>query len=202
MNYPNFFDQAPVIILRDPLSELLGAFDDGLVRFSYLDAVKLAGHSCPTVAGAFLMTAKALQELYPNDTPIRGNIKVAFKDSIEDGVTGVIANVISLITGATHKSGFKGLKGNFARHSLMDFETPINASVRFTRTDTGKSADLFYNPDIIKTDPKQLQLMKKIISNEANTDEKNQFGVLWQARVKKIFDNANNEELLKVGILS
>ena len=58
MDYPAFFDQVPRIALRDPLSAFLGAFAGGVVEYSCVDAVKLTGHSCPTVAGAYLMTAK------------------------------------------------------------------------------------------------------------------------------------------------
>lgn len=52
MHYPAFFDDVPAIRLYDPLAEFLGAVDDGVIEYRYLDAVKLAGHSCPTVASA------------------------------------------------------------------------------------------------------------------------------------------------------
>lgn len=51
MAHPSFFDTIEPIALRDELSAFLGATDDGVVAFSYLDVVKAAGHSCPTVAG-------------------------------------------------------------------------------------------------------------------------------------------------------
>ncbi len=49
MNYPKFFDDIEPIRLRDELSNFLGTFEDGVIEFSYLDVVKSAGHSCPTV---------------------------------------------------------------------------------------------------------------------------------------------------------
>jgi len=49
MKYPEFFDKIETVELYDDLSEFLGAFEDGKVVVSYLDCVKLAGHSCPTV---------------------------------------------------------------------------------------------------------------------------------------------------------
>ncbi len=109
MNYPDFFNKIEVIKVQDPLSAVLGAFAKGEYEFNYLDVVKSAGHSCPTIAGAYLITAEALKALYPNELAVRGNIKVEFKESLEDGVAGVISNVASQITGATDKSGFKGL---------------------------------------------------------------------------------------------
>ena len=54
--FPEFFDSAPVVRVRDPLAAFLGAARDGVLEYRYADAVKLAGHSCPTVASAFLMS--------------------------------------------------------------------------------------------------------------------------------------------------
>ena len=122
MNYPDFFNKIPTIKLQDELSSFLGAFENGIIEFSYLDIVKSAGHSCPTVLGAYLMTYKALTSIYENELPKRGNIKVEFNDKQNSGVTGVISNVISNITGATTDTGFKGIGGNFDRRFLMGFE--------------------------------------------------------------------------------
>ena len=184
--YPEFFDRVPAIVTYDPLADILGTFEDGKIIFKYIQIVKAAGHSCPTVAGAYAMTYHALKALYGDELPVRGNIKVEFKEALEDGVAGVIANVISNITGATSKSGFKGLGGKFARHSLMFFNAPINSSVRFTRVDTGKSVDVFYDPSIVPGNPKQQELMQKIMQGMATPEEKKEFGKLWQQRVEKI----------------
>src|SRR5512134_3733305 len=107
MNYPGFFDTVLRIALRDPLGAFLGTFAGGVVEYGYFDAVKLAGHSCPTAAGAYLMTAKALGALCADALPERGAIRVEFRDDLEAGVTGVIANVVSQITGATQRTGSK-----------------------------------------------------------------------------------------------
>lgn len=86
MKYPDFFDAIPRIVLRDPLAEFLGAADGGLIEYSYLDAVKLAGHSCPTVASAFCLTRRAMRALYGDALPERGGLRVAFSASAADGV--------------------------------------------------------------------------------------------------------------------
>jgi hypothetical protein len=189
MNYPKFYDAVESIKVKDPLSNVLGAFEAGEYEFNYLDVVKSAGHSCPTVAGAYIVTLEALKALYPNELAVRGNIKVEFEESLEDGVAGVISNVISQITGATDKSGFKGLQGQFARHSLMAFNTPINSSARFTRVDTGKVVDVTYNPSIIAPSPAMQPLMGKMMQGLASPEELKQFGALWQDRVERIFEN-------------
>jgi hypothetical protein len=53
-SFPAFFDAVPAITLRDPLAEILGAAEGGLIEYRFADAVRLAGHSCPTVAGGAL----------------------------------------------------------------------------------------------------------------------------------------------------
>ena len=196
MKYPEFFDTVEKVKLKDNLSLVLGAFSDGIIEFSYKDVVKSAGHSCPTVAGAYLLIKEGLKELYKNEVPIRGEIKVSFKEDLEDGVAGVISNVASQITGATTKSGFKGLNGKFARHSLMDFGSNIDSSIKLTRIDTNQSVELLYNPNSIMPHKDMQMLMKKVLTNSANSDEKVLFGQLWQERVEQIL--INPKEVIKI----
>ncbi|MEO1938640.1 MAG: FmdE family protein [Sulfurimonas sp.] len=191
MNYPDFFDTVEAIKLQDPLADILGAFDDGLYDISYIEVVKAAGHSCPTVAGAYLMSDAALKALF-GERAVRGMVEVSFKEDLEDGVAGVVGNVVAHITGATDKSGFKGLGGKFARHSLMHFNADINASARFRRVDTGKSVDVIYDPSSVPASPDMMPLMQKIMAGAASADEKKMFGVLWQDRVKRVFENKAN----------
>jgi len=186
MNYPDFFEQVEKITLIDPLAEFLGSFHNGEVTFSYIDIVKAAGHSCPTVAGAYLMCLHGLKQLYPEQLPVRGQIQVEFKEPLDEGVAGVIANVFTQITGATDRSGFKGINGQFIRHSLMAFERPIRGSARLTRMDTQKSIEINYDPHSIPGSPEQQQLFPLILQNQASAEQKKRFGELWQARVEKI----------------
>jgi hypothetical protein len=121
MSFPEFFARIPGITLRDPLAELLGAAEGGLIDYCFADAVKLAGHSCPTVAGAWLMTVRALQALYGDEIPERGNIVVALHEDLDSGVAGVMASIATLLTGATGDGGFKGLGGRYSRRNLLHF---------------------------------------------------------------------------------
>ncbi len=199
MKYPEFYKEVETITLSDSLSNLLGAFESGEIEFSYLDIVKSAGHSCPTVAGAYLSVVKALGFLYPEALPTRGGIKVEFRDSEASGVTGVIANVVENITGATVLRGFKGLGGNHARHSLMCFDAPIQGEIRFTRLDTGAAVETVYNPHSIEPHPQQMLLMQKIMQNWASEEEKAEFAKHWQNRVKAILvDNFSNPDILQL----
>lgn len=198
MNYPDFFDTVPTIELTDPLAEILGTFEKGELSISYLDVVKGSGHSCPTVAGAYLMTYHALKTLFPTQAAVRGKIAVEIAQDIEEGTTGVIANVITYITGAAGKSGFKGLNGNFARHSLMTFGQEV-PSIRFARLDTQTSVDVFYDPSSIKPDPKQMELMQLILQDKASLWHKEEFANIWQERVRKILlENFESPSVIRV----
>ena len=138
------------------------------------------------------MAKEALKVLYPNSIAVRGDIKVEFKEDLEDGVAGVVANVISQITGATDKSGFKGLNGRFSRHSLMNFNADIDCSAKFTRIDTNSSVEVIYNPSLVASNPNLQILMQKVMKNNATKDEITKFGELWQERVQNIFKHTND----------
>ena len=187
MKYPSFFDKVESIEVQDRLSGFLGAFENGIYSISYLDCVKLAGHSCPTVAGAYLMAREALKELYRDgDIVQRGNLKVEMRDNKVDGVTGVIATTLSFITGASDDAGFKGIGGNMSRNNLLSYGASISGEIRLTRLDNNQSIEVDYNPSSIPPSPNMQPLMGKIMKNLASEDEKKEFAKLWQERVEKI----------------
>ncbi len=186
MQYPLFFDEADSILLYDPLSDFLGAFEEGKVEIGYLDCVKQAGHSCPTVAGAYLMTMLGLNILYGSELPQRGNIHVGIKGERTEGTTGVIGNIISFIVGASGEEGFKGIQGKFSRNNLMAYDQKMMGEVTLTRTDNKLSVSLSYDPSIIPGDQRLKPLMGKVLQGKASDQEKNLFKALWQERVKDI----------------
>lgn len=197
MNYPAFFDQAPTIAVHDGLAEFLGACDDGMITYRYVDAVRLAGHSCPTVAGAYLMTRRALALLYPDRTPERGGIQVRFASSLDEGVTGVIGSVVSLITGAAGLGGFKGIGHDFRRQNLMYFSCAVEGEVRFERLDNGASVALSMQMNRVEADPRASTLLRKILAGLAAQQERSEFAALWQDRVRRILiDHADDPGLI------
>ena len=186
MPYPSFYNSVRTITLHDPLAELLGASTDGLLEYGYLDAVKLAGHSCPTLAGAYLMTLKALAALYGEDIPVRGNIRVAFRDDQGSGVTGVIANVVSQITGAAGDGGFKGLAGQFERNGLLSFNAGIEGMIRFERIDQARAVEADYHPEQVPPDESMFMLLQGLLAQHAKPGDQDAFAALWQDRVRRI----------------
>lgn len=199
MAFPDYFSNLPGITLYDPLAALLGAPDDGLIEYRFADAVKLAGHACPTVAGAWLMTTAALRALYGAQTPERGNIAVALHEQVGDGVAGVIASVATLLTGAAGDGGFKGLGGRHARRGLLRFGVAGVAGMTFTRLDTHAAVDCVFRPNSVPADPRLGQLLPAVVQGMATPAEARLFGELWQARVQRILvDHGDDPAVLSV----
>lgn len=199
MSHPEFFDAVPKISLYDPLAEFLGAAEGGILQYGYLDAVKLAGHSCPTVASAYWMTCKALVFLYPNAMPVRGDIMVEFDQDSTSGVTGVIANVVSMLTGARAEDGFKGLAGRFNRNDKLFFAVDMPGEIRFTRLDSGRAVQTAANLQRVPASPRMPMLMGSCLSGSATPAEAAEFGRLWQERVRSILlDHGDDPEVFIV----
>jgi len=199
MNYPAFFDQVPRIILYDPLAEFLGAAEEGILEYGYFDAVRLAGHSCPTVASAYWSTYKALDFLYPKATPVRGEIKVEFSQDNTSGVTGVIANVVSMLTGAMSDNGFKGIGGHFDRRNRLFFTVEMQGEMRFTRLDTHQTVQVAAYLQRVPASPRLPGLMARCVANTATQEEVAEFRQLWQARVRSILlDHGDDPEVFFV----
>jgi hypothetical protein len=182
-----FLGRAPTLELRDPLAETLGVLEPGeTLSYSYEDTVKLSGHSCPTVAGAYLMTVAALRELYPDGPAVRGEIAVTVGGEPEDGSAGPMAQVIALLTGAATETGFQGLMGRFARAALLRFDPASEGTIRFQRRDTGATVDASFDPSSVPGSPALGILLAAVLSGRATADDRRRFGELWQERVERI----------------
>lgn len=132
------------------------------------------------------MTLKALEFLYPASLPQRGNIRADFRADRLSGVTGVISSVVTLLTGATHDTGFKGLAGQFDRRKLMYFLADISDEIRFTRLDTGAAVDVRSDLQKVPFAPGMPELMQKCLAGKASADEATEFKANWQARVRSL----------------
>lgn len=202
MAFPEFFSRVPAITLRDPLAELLGAAEGGLIEYSFADAVKLAGHSCPTVAGAWLTSVRLLRALYGDDIPVRGNIAVALHESVDSGVAGVIASVATLLTGAAGAGGFKGLGGQHVRRNLLQFGVTGSVGMSFTRLDTNATVNGNFRPNLISADPRLGELLPAVVHGTATPAGMKLFGELWQDRVKRILiDHGNDPAVVDLRVI-
>ena len=185
MRYPQFFDRVEALRLYDPLAKFLGAVEDGVMEITYLDLVKFAGHSCPTIAGVYLMARMGLERLF-DDLPMRGEIEVHVKGSKAEGVNGVVGNTLAYICGVSDEAGFKGIGGRFDRSGKLFYDAPIQGEVALKRSDTGAKVELRYDPSIVPPEPRMKELMQKLMMGEKEPEIQKEFGQLWQKRVEKI----------------
>ncbi|EOF8703874.1 FmdE family protein [Neisseria gonorrhoeae] len=184
---PEFFDRAPTLTVQDPLAAFLGAAKNGILTYRYADAVRLCGHSCPTVAGAYLMVIKGLKALYGEELPERGGIEAAMQGTRDEGTVGVTASVVQLLTGAAPETGFGGIgmQGRFARRNLLSFGAgEINGTLTLRRKDSGKTVAVSLNAALQPFAPQMRDIMPKAVGGSASAKELERFGQLWQARVK------------------
>lgn len=184
MKLQPFFDDVPRLRVQDPLARILGCAEDGVIEYTFGDAVRLTGHACPTVAAAYWLTWLALEHLFPGELPQRGGIKVEFRDDARSGNTGVMATVVQMLTGAAGSSGFKGLRGRFVRVGLIRYKPDLLPSMRFTRLDTRAAVDVSADLASVPVDERVEALMARCLADKASPAEEAQLGELWQARVK------------------
>lgn len=185
MEYQNFFDEIEAITLHDELAEFLGVNDTGIMEISYIDIVKTAGHSCGTVAGAYLTALLGLKALFGEELPKRGEIKVELKRVATEENAGVVGCVLSNITGATTDYGFGGIPtGKFCRRELLFYRADIETDVRFTRLDTGESVGVNYHPQKVVN---PMKILMSAIGKDATEEDKATFPVRFQEMVHTLF---------------
>ncbi len=179
------FPETPSIRLYDPLGDLLGA-GDGILTYIYDDVAKLSGHACPTVAGGFLLVKRALEELWGDEMPQRGDIRVTVYGAQDEGTNGPISQVFTQLTGAAAGNGFHGLGGQFARDGLLQFQPTGEPGFRFERISTGKAVTLIYDPSGIPAAPTMGEDLGRILGGFADKNIVTRFRDAWRERVLKI----------------
>jgi hypothetical protein len=193
-SFIEFFSEVRPIRLREPLAEMLGAFqgENDILEFGFSDAAKSAGHACPTVSGAYLCCQLALDALYPDEVPIRGNIAIIAYGESGKGALGVMAQVMTYITGAATETGFKGIGGRFARKGLLKFEAAEpgceEPCFRFERVDTGAAVMVRFYPWLVpfpEDSGKRLAaLMGPVVAGEAGDEDRREFQRFWQEKIR------------------
>jgi len=197
---PLMFPDSPVLRLYDPLGEVLGA-GDGVYTYRFDDAVKLAGHACPTVAGAFLMARRAIEVLYGDELPRRGDLRVTLHGQPDAGVNGPISQVLTLLTGAAPESGFHGLGGQHVRQGLMAFAgdgAAFATGVTFERIATGERVTLRYDASAIPPAPTMGADLQAVLSGAADPAVAQRFRDAWRGRVERILADGGEQTVTRV----
>ncbi len=193
----NIFPDEPSVTVHDSLAELLGV-GDGLITYTFEDVIKLSGHACPTVAGAFLMSICALKELYENDIPERGDIEITIYDEQSKGVIGPISQVFTLITGAASNNGFHGLAGQYVRSNLMKFIAGTNQPYPFVfkSISKGKSVGVSYDHSTIAAVPEMMRNLQSMLRENDNSSLREKFLTQWRDHISAILKDAGKQTVL------
>ncbi len=192
--FRDFLYDVKPIKFKEPLAEMLGALkeNEAVLEYTFIEAVKMAGHACPTVTGAYMCCQEALDFLYPDEIPIRGNIAITIYGEPDEGVYGVIGQVFSFMTGAAPESGFKGLAHKFKRKDLLQFSSDKFDSeamcFEFKRLDNqARVLVKFYPQKVPYPAEKTIKLnglMKNVLWDTADDAEKKELQDLFIGKVK------------------
>jgi hypothetical protein len=203
-NFRDFLSEVEPIRLREPFAETLGVFtkQDVVLEYTFVDVVKLAGHACPTTAGAYVCCQEALKALYPGEIPVRGDISITIYGEPDEGVYGVISQVFGLLTGAAPTSGFRGLGHKFKRKDLLKFHPeklePNALCFEFKRSGADQIVRVKFYPHKIpfpEEKSKRLAvLLEKVIWEAAKEEERKEFQDLWMAKVEDMLVKKNDTD--------
>jgi len=200
-------------MMLEPYFQIFGQSQEP-VPYYYEEAVKLAGHSCGATTGAWTITRKALEVLYPDgQVPVRGQIRVDAPGAEDEWFVGVFGDIITYITGAAPKTGFIGSefgKANdlYVRQNKMVYaEQPTNQlpPMRewvFTRLDTGAKVGVKFNLVVITPlpTPNRIAMGKKLATGEATPEEAADYYKYWNDRAFYVLENADMDGFFTVTI--
>ena len=192
--FRDFLMEVESIMFKEPLAETLGAFKetDAVLEYRFVDVVKMAGHACPTVAGAYLCCQEVLKRLYPGEIGVRGEISVTVYGEPDEGVYGVMGQVFSFLTGAASATGFKGLGYKFKRKDMLRFNPvkpdPSAMCFEFKRLEDGKTVLVKFYPWKVpfsgENESRLGVLLEKVIWDAAKQEERRELQDIWMQRVK------------------
>jgi len=182
----SFYDQAPVIRIVDPMANAVGSVVDGqnTLVIHLTDVALYTGHVCPGVASGYMLTSAALTALYPDSTPVRGQIRVAA--SAPNGVF----DLASYVTGARAFYGRDEINGgDLAVDPSLKSEVPGDFVIVFQRKDTGAAVKATLNKIPLMT-PEQKAAFKSfqaaVYNGTATEEQKQEVWARIQAIVKAV----------------
>jgi len=204
-NWQVSYDDVDPIRIRDPVAEALCVLDPGdPFVVDYADVVMVAGHSCPTAAGAYRLTQLALDALYPaadsaasdvgdtGELPVRGDIEVLAGGPRDDSTYGVMSRLVSTITGAAQEDGFGGLAGGHgARRDMLHFQDldRVEPTFQFRRTDTGATVEVTYHVSAVPSAGPATSHLPELVDGTATQADRDEFASAWHARVGTVLSD-------------
>ena len=209
----DYIAEVPPLLMKEPYLEIFGQAE-GPVPYFYEEAVKLAGHSCGATTGAWVITQKALEVLYPEgETPVRGQIAVEAPGAEDEWFVGVFGEIITYLTGAAPHTGFSGVEfaeadETFKRRNKMVYaeeptkQLPPHREWVFTRLDTDTKVGVKFNLVVIKPlpTPFRLAMGKNMAAGEASPEEAADYIQYWNDRARFVLENADMDGFFTVTV--
>jgi len=203
----DYITEVEPIMMIDPYFQIFGQ-SQVAVPYTYETAVKLAGHSCGATTGAWTITRKALEVLYPNgEVPVRGQIAVEAPGAEDEWFVGVFGEIITYITGAAPRTGFIGAEFGqtndlFVRQNKMVYTDeptgtlPPKMEWVFTRLDTGAKVGVTFNLMVVLpiATPEFKEMGRKMAAGTATPEEAADYYLYWNDRAKFVLENADSLE--------
>jgi hypothetical protein len=208
-----YITEVPPIMMMEPYFQIFGQ-SQVAVPYYYEEAVKLSGHSCGATTGAWTITRKALEALYPDgEIPVRGQIAVEAPGAEDEWFVGVFGEIITFVTGASPHTGFIGAEFGkvndlFVRQNKMVYaveptgQLPPMREWVFTRLDTGTKVGVKFNLVVITPlpTPARQAMGKKMAAGEATPEEAADYIQYWNDRAIFVLDNADMDGFFTVTI--
>jgi len=187
--WPDFYNQAPTIKIKDPMAVLVGSLpeDQNTLIIHLTDIALYSGHVCPGIASGYMLTRKALQALYPEGVPERGQIRVAAMGPSD------LMDVASYITGA---------RSFYGRDEINAYDLVVDTNLKpqqagtyvivFQRKDNGQAVKAVFNKFKLMAPGKVKNMknfFKRVLEGKASAQEKTKKWAKVQSLVKKILLN-------------
>lgn len=184
--WPVFYHQAPLIKIIDPMAVVVGSMPEGsnMITINLTDVAIYSGHICPAMASGYILAKKALDRLYPDSIPERGQIRVAAMAASD------LLDVASYITGA---------RAFYGRDEINAHDLVVDPSLKpkqpgryvmvFQRKDTGKTVKAVFDKFKL-IPPKEVKGIKefllKMLAGKALPREKEEKWAKLNRLVKKV----------------
>ena len=103
-----------------------------------------------------------------------------------EGTTGVMAQVLTLLTGAAADNGFQGIQGRFRRKGWLGFARTAERGRRSVCKRVrapGAAVAVELDVSLVPGDPAQGGRLMAILQDRADSSQRKAFADAWQARV-------------------
>ena len=189
----DFYNQAPTISIIEEEGIKVGSLGLGeSLQISLTDVGQLTGHICPGTACGFLLTRLALIELFPNETPKRGNIKIASMSP--NGIANIAAYIVGI-----HPTDLLSENPNLIIDKSLKPEEKGKIVLIFQRKDNGKMVKASFNKMKLITQENRKILktyMKNFEEGKATNEEIEINGKYAQSIVKRLITETPGGVLL------